>query len=233
MKSIWSQRSSTKEQANVERFALLLAILIAMIALLGLVGVPREADDPALAVRIIVTLLSGGILFATIRVSRVSRQHEHWFAFAIVGVMILAIASFLVSEGVVLDRIVSVLWVLLVITAPGIVLKEVLSATEVSVQTILGSICVYLLIGLALTFLAIAMDGWGGFFEDPPRPTSFVYFSFVTITTLGYGDLAPYTDQARMVSVASAVSAQIYLVIVVARLVSIWTKPGDRDSQRA
>jgi len=86
---------------------------------------------------------------------------------------------------------------------------------------------------VALAFAAIAMEGSVGFFEEVPRSTAYVYFSFVTITSLGYGDLSPYTDGARMISVLAAVSAQMYLVIVVARLVSIWAPrrtaaaPGD------
>ena len=212
------------DQVDVGRFALLLVVIVSMIVILALVGIPRQADDTGIGVRIVVTLLSGGVLFATIRVTRVSKQRQRWLLFLLGAVTAAAVVVFLVSDGVAGGRIVSVVWVLLIISAPALVLKGVLSSTSVTVQTILGAIAVYLLVGISLTFLAIAMDGWGGFFETTPRSTSYVYFSFVTITSLGYGDLAPFTDQARLVSITAAVISQMYLVIVVARLVSVWSK---------
>ena len=57
----------------------------------------------------------------------------------------------------------------------------------------------------------------GGSFDTQ----SFIYFSFVTLTTLGYGDITPLTSQARSLSLLEAVFGQIYLAVVIARLVGI------------
>ncbi len=209
-------------QADVGRFLLLLVILVITIGLLGIVGIPRYADNPSLLLRILVTLLSAGILFATIRVTDTTERHQRWYAYGIGAVAVAAILSFYLADTSLMSRTIGILWVLLVLATPVLVLKGVLAAKRVTAQTILGAIGVYLLLGIALTFIAMAMDGWGGFFATTPRSTAFVYFAFVTVTTLGYGDLVPYTDAARMVSVAAAVVAQMYLVVVVARLVSVW-----------
>ena len=232
-----TRRRSRKadQQASVGGFALLMAIVVLIIGILGLVGLPGASEDTGILMRIVLTVLAGGVLMSTLRIARVSLQHQRWFAMAISALLIVSIIGVLLTSNTVFGQLVSFLWVLLVITAPVLVLRQVLSAETVTAQTILGAITVYLLIGVSLSFVAIAMQQSVGFFEEVPRSTAYVYFAFVTITTIGYGDLSPYTDGARMASVGFAVAAQMYLVIVVARLVTIWrpqtTKPDSGSSQ--
>ena len=212
-----------------------MAIVVLIIGLLGLIGLPTESDDTGTLMRIVLTILAGGALIASLRIARVSRQHQRWFGWAVIALLVVSISGGVFTSLPFLGQIVSFLWVALVITTPVLVLRQVLSADTVTAQTILGAITVYLLIGVSLALIAIAMQQSVGFFEEAPRSTAYVYFAFVTITTIGYGDLSPYTDSARMVSVAFAVAAQMYLVIVVARLVTIW-RPGvieqDPDSNQ-
>jgi len=212
-----------------------MAIVVLIIGLLGLIGLPTESDDTGTLMRIVLTILAGGALIASLRIARVSRQHQRWFGWAVIALLVVSISGGVFTSLPFLGQIVSFLWVALVITTPVLVLRQVLSADTVTAQTILGAITVYLLIGVSLALIAIAMQQSVGFFEEAPRSTAYVYFAFVTITTIGYGDLSPYTDGARMVSVAFAVAAQMYLVIVVARLVTIW-RPGvieqDPDSNQ-
>ncbi|MCL1588125.1 MAG: ion channel [Actinomycetia bacterium] len=232
-----TRRPSRKanQQASVGGFALLMAIVVVIIGILGLVGLPDSSDDTGILMRIVLTVLAGGVLMSTLRIARVSLQHQRWFAMAVSGLLIVSIIGVMLTSHPIFGQVVSFLWVLLVITAPVLVLRQVLAADNVTVQTILGAITVYLLIGVSLALVAIAMQQSVGFFEEVPRSTAYVYFAFVTITTIGYGDLSPYTDGARMVSVGFAVAAQMYLVIVVARLVTIWrpqtTKPDSGGSQ--
>ncbi len=111
-----------------------------------------------------------------------------------------------------------------------LILAFVLRARQVDLGIVLGSVCVYL--------LAALMWGTGYDLIEGLRPGSFAippladggtargalqYFSFVTITTLGYGDIQPVTQFARMISVLEAVIGQLYLVILVARLVGLHT----------
>lgn len=222
MPSIIRPSTDTDQQADVGRFALLLAIVVVIIGLLGLVGSPEASDSSSTPIRIVVTFLAVGVLLATVRIARISRQNQRWFASVVGGLFLLSVIGFAVTSNPVLGKVISFFWVLLVVSAPVLLLRQVLASDRVTVQTILGAITVYLLLGVALALLAIAMQDSAGFFDGEPRPTAYIYFAFVTITTLGYGDLAPYTDSARMVSVMAAVIAQMYLVIVVARLVSIW-----------
>ncbi len=59
-----------------------------------------------------------------------------------------------------------------------------------------------------------------------------VYFSFVTLTTLGYGDIVPTSATARMLAAAEAVTGQLYLAVLVARLVGLHISQSPRDPRR-
>ena len=92
-------------------------------------------------------------------------------------------------------------------------------------QTVLSALCVYLLIGLGYAsvygFIG-AVDPAGLFGPQSGAGDSLIrmYFSFITLTTVGYGDFVPYSDPARMVAVTEALIGQVYLVTIVALLVS-------------
>jgi voltage-gated potassium channel Kch len=63
--------------------------------------------------------------------------------------------------------------------------------------------------------------------EGPISLNRAVYFSFVTIATLGYGDIVPASDVAGGIAVVEAVIGQFYLVVLVARLVSLYARQSD------
>ena len=91
-------------------------------------------------------------------------------------------------------------------------------------QTVLGVLTVYLLIGalFAFAFSAAALIGSGPFFAQGTDGTMAVrvYFSYVTLATLGYGDYTPAGTTGQMMAVSEALLGQIYLVTVVALVVS-------------
>jgi hypothetical protein len=109
-----------------------------------------------------------------------------------------------------------------------VVLRDVLGRTRVDFTTILGACAAYLL--LAMTW-AVAYAGlhWvdptSFALQGSPYPGeaigTFVYYSLVTITTLGFGDMTPVAPLARSLSALEAVVGQLYLAILVARLVGL------------
>ena len=112
----------------------------------------------------------------------------------------------------------------IVVIALGIVDQGV-----VNTQSVQGALCVYLLLGLFFTFLygAVAVFGDGDLFAqgtDGDR-TLRVYFSFVTLATVGYGDYTAGTDWGRTIAIIEALTGQLYLVTVVALLVSRIGRP--------
>ena len=108
-----------------------------------------------------------------------------------------------------------------------IILQIVVRSTEVSRETIFAAIVAYLLIALMWAFIYMTMESLiPGSFSMPEGSTRqemmrFEYFSFVTITTLGYGDITPLTNRASALAMLEALIGQIYLVVLVAWLVGM------------
>jgi hypothetical protein len=124
-----------------------------------------------------------------------------------------------------------------------LMLNSLLLARRVSVDTVIGGICVYLLMGLvfAMMFGLICDVEPGSIVEGVPpiaitramsdessHATKLLYYSFVTMTTLGYGDITPRSELAQMMAVAEAVIGQLYLAIFVARLVALYVAEDRR-----
>jgi Ion channel len=123
---------------------------------------------------------------------------------------------------------------LLLASAAAAVLRAVLGALEVSFRTILGAISVYLILGLLFTSLYVAIDRLeaGPFFGiGEPETGDFIFFSFTTLTTTGYGNLVPDGQPGKMFAGLEMLVGQIFLVTLIAGLVSLW-RPRRRSGGR-
>jgi hypothetical protein len=107
-----------------------------------------------------------------------------------------------------------------------VVVGKVLRHRVVTLQTILGALSAYLLLGFffAAMFTAVAKLSTQPFFADgePADSDSIQYFTFITLTTTGYGDLSPAGQPGRSLAVLDALFGQIFLVTLVARLVTVF-----------
>lgn len=116
--------------------------------------------------------------------------------------------------------------VLLYATAPVAILRYIFKRRVVDLQTFLGAVCAYLMIGMffAFTFEVITIISGTPFFADPTadRLGDYLFFSFVTITTTGYGNLVPATEVGQTLAVWEAIVGQFFLAAVVAKIVSSW-----------
>jgi hypothetical protein len=127
----------------------------------------------------------------------------------------------------------SMAFILLVMCA---ILSQVLTTEYVTLDTVVGAASVYLLIGLLFGALFAVLEFWTpGSFTMPPsfqptgpaslaplmKDTIILYYSFETLTTLGYGDVTPATPPARFFSITEALVGQLYLAILVARFVGL------------
>ena len=112
----------------------------------------------------------------------------------------------------------------LVIVTPFVVLNRILRHPKVNLETILGAICAYLLIAIAFGVIYGMVDRYGTehFFAQGAitDPVKYLYFSFVVLTTVGFGDLTPATDNGRVLVSIEALLGQIFLVTLVASLVA-------------
>ena len=169
-----------------------------------------------------------------------SRVHRTIFRAAVVILVVVGVGTVLSSVARLLDlgadrhmiAIASFLYALLFAFAFPSIVRRAFHHRDVSLNTLAAGIAAYLIIGLFFAAFDRGIAGVAGweFFRDVvrPRPGDFMYFSFVTLTTVGYGDLAPYTDIARTASVVEAVLGQVFLVTAVARIVSLM---GSRRSE--
>ena len=147
--------------------------------------------------------------------------------FAVVGV---AFNVFAINLESMACRICSVLTLLgFRIVAISFTLRQVIFGTEMNVNRLVGAICVFLLLGLIWSFayalLELAMPGsFKGFSpgHGPGEDSNWLYFSFVTLTTLGYGDITPVSATARSLAFLQAVAGQFYVAVLVAGLVSAY-----------
>jgi hypothetical protein len=120
------------------------------------------------------------------------------------------------------------LYVLLNFAAIGMVLRRIVLAPTVSAEILCAGISLYLLIGVnwALTYMLIDTIDPGTFeslsLSFGKGKSEFLYFSFATLTTLGYGDISPNTPFGRIWAVMEAVTGVLYIAILVARLVSLY-----------
>ena len=105
------------------------------------------------------------------------------------------------------------------VIARGIALEH-----EVNAQAVLGAICIYVMLGMIFLFLygAVASIDAANFFAQGTDGTRALrlYFSYVTLATLGYGDYTPATNLGHMLAISEALIGQLYLVTVVAVLVT-------------
>lgn len=112
----------------------------------------------------------------------------------------------------------------------GALLSVVFAAGRVDAERICAALCAYLLVGLGFGAMFAAIDVLapgslaGARSSAPLELDEAVYFSFVTLATLGYGDLVPAGAAARSLAVLEAVFGQLYLAVLVARLVSLYAR---------
>jgi hypothetical protein len=107
-----------------------------------------------------------------------------------------------------------------------IILNQLFSEKEITADIIMGAICVYFLMGImwAIGYNLLEMFEPGSF-QVPQSTggavTDFSYYSLVTLTTLGYGDITPISGKAQSLSTLEAAMGQLYLAVLVARLVGV------------
>lgn len=124
--------------------------------------------------------------------------------------------------------------VLLMIVAT--IVRQLLAAPAVTVQSIYGAIAAYLIIGLmfAAFYGSIYYLHGRSFFSggQPGNAPNFQYFSFTTLTTLGYGDFTAATNGGRAIAMLEAMTGQIFLATLVAKLVASF-RPAARAARDA
>ncbi|HKA05101.1 MAG TPA: potassium channel family protein [Acidimicrobiales bacterium] len=204
------------------RFGLVLFLLLVTFVVL-MVGSSSKWLRPVTVALTGTTLLAG--LFAADAPARLRRV-----ASVIVVVAIVATAS-VIGLGRSGDGTAAILDAALVALAPIAIARTIVRRRVIDVQTVMAALCIYVLLGLMWGFAYTAVGSIGDtpFFAQTASATSadYLYFSFITQTTTGYGDLSAASNLGRAFAVLEALIGQLYLVTVVAVVVSR-VRPRDR-----
>ena len=183
--------------------------------------------------RVVVVFVLAAATWLALRASQVERRPMRIAEALIPLLCVVAVASLLIGNENVAHAVTGAITAVLVIAAPIAIGWHLAHRLELSIQTFLGAICIYLLIAqlFATLFALTAVIAGQPFFVQTSHPTAmdYIYFSFVTMTTVGYGDYTSALNVGRMLAVTEAIFGQLYLITVVSLVVqNLGTKRQQR-----
>lgn len=178
------------------------------------------------------TLQGAALLLALVRAGRPARLIPLAVAGLIVTTLTLVVS---VAIGTASGGVAGVAEAAVTAAAALAIFAGLWRQLTITVQSITGALCVYLLIGMFFANIdgSVAAFSAHSFFASEPSPSrsDLAYFSFVTLTTTGYGDFVPAIPLARLLAIVEALIGQLYLVSVVALVVGNLgrTRPARRQ----
>jgi hypothetical protein len=220
------------QRQGPQRYGLLLAATLVSLAVQGAVA-------PSALQQLVVAGLAGASLLLSFRAADLSRRLIALAAAAALAVFVLSVAR--ATIGGIGDGAARAMNAGLIVFAPpavavGIV-RDLRATGQVRLGAVLGVLSLYILLGMLFAFVYGALDRLGPdlFFAggQPASVAHCLYFSFTTLTTVGYGDLVARSDLGHTLSVFEALIGQIYLVTVVSLIVSNLGPPARRGGRAA
>jgi Ion channel len=210
------------------RYGLLLLCALASLAVQGMAS-PSDLQQ------LVVTALATASVLLALRAADLAPR----FAGPAVGIAVTVLAVTVVRAvfGGIGDGAVRAMNAALVAIGPPAiavgVVHDLRATRQVRIQTVMGALSFYVLVGMLFAFTYLAIEELTGdpFFAngETATPSLCLYFSFITLTTVGYGDLVARTDVGHTLAVFEALLGQIYLVTVVALIVSQFGRSTRRE----
>ncbi len=219
-------RADAGESDDEPRFGLILLLLLILYVLVS--GFEADWLPPVFY----------GLAAAVLLLTRIEGESKRTWLVVAIGLGTTGLAATVVataSPSGALTGIVNIGIALLLLHSCWGLLVRLVTRPVITMQTVFGAIDVYVLIGLAFAFAYGGIQSWTGepFFRGDVEGTRniFSYFSFVSLTTLGYGDYTPGTNLGRSLAVVEVLIGQILLVTVIARLVALLNvnRPASSD----
>jgi hypothetical protein len=198
-----------------DQYGFLLILIFVLMIVGGTVGDGRLGQLASV-------FLLGATLAFTMETSRASRRLSR---FVLGGAAVLLVASVVASaaEFTQLHEFTSGVSFLLILAMIVAIARRLGTHMRIAWSMLAGALCAYLLIGLLFSSAYMFMSSveGGSIFAQIEQATTVdtMYYSFITMTTVGYGDLTPVQDLPRMIAVTEALLGQIYLVTAVGLLV--------------
>lgn len=210
-------------------------LLVALLILI--IGVPIAYDLELISLPFSRVLGVSSILAIGVVSLRGAGRLFHVGIFLVVAGIILSVLS-VASENDALHLISQLTLFVFLLLATSNTLQQVAVGNNISLNRIVGAVCVYLLLGvmwsIAYSVLEFSQPGsFKGLTElaSTAWNPDWIYFSFLTITTLGYGDITPLTQTARSLTFSEAIVGQFYIAVLVAGLVSAYISAKQNSSK--
>ncbi len=209
-----------KRVTKDDNFCFLLAALLGLLFLSAVLEQFFVAGQKMVLALIIICLA-----FSVVGVHRKQSFYRSWYGFLLVLASISGGFSFFDDIDLSLVTLCSLLFFMLSYTYSA--LRQVMLTKEITINQIVGSICIYLLFGLSwaiiyLIQIELFLTAFNGMEQKPWLENLFesIYFSFITLTTVGYGDISPALPVPRFFVFVESILGSFYLAIMVASLVS-------------
>ena len=216
------------------RFGLLFVALLVFFVFVPIVHQVREALHPAAgpfieALLFLILLLGVVVSISTSRVSKLVA-----LVFGLPIAVLLVLHAF--GDWTIVEIFRHLLAAAFLGYAIAVMLRFILTSRQITFNTVSASLCIYMLLGVlwALGYSLIDQLDSAAFYSSVPNErstpqmrlgrghsTAVLYFSFATLTTLGYGDIVPVSPIARTLASLEAITGQLYLAVLVARLVGL------------
>ena len=220
-------RAFDDKSAGLDRFGLVLALTTLSVIVLALVDIDGQVHTTSQDIGAIASAVLVGLTLVTaLRASGLSRRRQLLIDAGVLMVVLGYGVSLLwdkTPEGQASPAVFGLLVVLSCI-APLVIVLRLARHREITIATIMGAIAAYLLIAVAYFYLFRTVGDLEGHFfatAQTQPSSSYMYFSLTTITTVGYGDLTAAHKLGRLLANSEAVIGQVYLVVVVAFIVSL------------
>lgn len=202
-------------ERSADAYGVVVLMLVLLIVLAGALGPTSETGAG-----IVTAVLGGAVAVLSLRASRV----PGWVEMTALVLWATALVGSVQRTGSAMSTMASVAMGILLLAAPIAILARIVRHRTVSIRTVYGAIAVYLQIGIAFSMaylVAYRIDPGAFPAVAASSVGTFVYYSFVTLTTVGYGDIVPATASGRTLAIFEALTGQIFLVVVVARIVAL------------
>jgi hypothetical protein len=206
------------------------AVVLFLVAVTYIVSV-SVTDARAGSIVITVQLAT---VWISLRTSNARRWVRRVAYVVLCAAAVIAIVGFFAHEPGNQSGVIFTVCCVLYLIAPLSIVRDLVTRPAVDGETLLGALAAYLLIGMFFAFAYKAVGEFGNvpFFGSAGRGSlsQDLFFSFVTMTTVGYGNLVPAANPGQSLAVAEALVGQLFLVVAVGKIINVFT-PQRRKGQ--
>ena len=196
--------------------------------LLTVLASPFSADFPVIS-RYSTTLMFNVFMFISVWSLAASARIFRFGVWLVVGISSAIGIHGIVGDSKILELFALLLMLTFCVISCFIAAKNVFNMNKVNLDSLIGAFCVYLLQGViwALLYRLLLLFDWGSFTgnitaDEQAIFSDLLYFSFVTLASLGYGDIAPIGGLTKTFAYLEAITGQFYLAVMVASLVGVF-----------